>query len=214
MSCLLLRLQAPMQSWGVSSYFTERDTAREPSKSGVIGLICAALGRGRDADLSDLAELRMGVRVDREGLLSKDFQIAQDILQAEGSKVRENPEISNRYYLADAIFLVGLEGNEDLLREIHTALKNPHWTLYLGRKAFPPSKPVYLDDGLSDKCLMDALAHYPDLGQGDGEVKRLVIETDEGQFLRSDVPINFRNRRFATRRIQMDSVTVSKEQEG
>ncbi len=191
MSCLLLRLQAPMQSWGVSSYFTERDTAREPSKSGVIGLICAALGRGRDADLSDLAELRMGVRVDRE-----------------------NPEISNRYYIADAIFLVGLEGNEDLLREIHTALKNPHWTLYLGRKAFPPSKPVYLDDGLSDKCLMDALAHYPDLGQGDGEVKRLVIETDEGQFLRSDVPINFRNRRFATRRIQMDSVTVSKEQEG
>jgi len=48
----------------------------EPSKSGVVGLLCAALGRPRAADGSDLAALRMGVRVDREGVLKVDYQTA------------------------------------------------------------------------------------------------------------------------------------------
>jgi CRISPR system Cascade subunit CasD len=86
MPTLLLRLQAPMQSWGISSHFTSRDTTREPTKSGVIGLICAAMGRPRDTDISDLAGLKMGVRVDREGILQKDFHVAQNILQATGGK--------------------------------------------------------------------------------------------------------------------------------
>ena len=53
MSVLLLRLAGPMQSWGVESRFTVRDTGLEPSKSGVVGLLCAALGRRRDADIAD-----------------------------------------------------------------------------------------------------------------------------------------------------------------
>ena len=49
MSVLLLRLSGPMQSWGIQSQFPDRDTGMEPSKSGVVGLLCAALGRGRSA---------------------------------------------------------------------------------------------------------------------------------------------------------------------
>ena len=45
MPTLLLRLVGPMQAWGTSSRFDERDTGKEPSKSGVIGLLAAALGR-------------------------------------------------------------------------------------------------------------------------------------------------------------------------
>lgn len=210
MATLLLRLQAPMQSWGVSSLFTERDTAREPSKSGVIGLICAALGRPRDADLSDLTGLRMGVRVDQEGILQKDFQVAQDILQAEGKKVRPDPEISNRYYLADAIFLVGLEGEITHLKEIQDALKNPKWLLYLGRKAFPPSKPVYLPNGLIDEDLETALLGYPSLSQETSETKRIVLESENGEFVRGDVPLNFAERKFTSRRIQMRSTVTIK----
>ena len=44
MSTLLLRLAAPLQSWGASSKFGRRATEREPTKSGVIGLVAAALG--------------------------------------------------------------------------------------------------------------------------------------------------------------------------
>lgn len=60
MAVLLLRLCGVMQSWGTDSRFLVRKTDPEPSKSGVVGLLCAALGRGRGEDISDLAALRMG----------------------------------------------------------------------------------------------------------------------------------------------------------
>ena len=81
---LLFRLAGPMQSWGVQSRFTVRDTGLEPSKSGVIGLVCAALGRARNQPVDDLAALRMGVRVDREGKLAKDYHTALDVIKAKG----------------------------------------------------------------------------------------------------------------------------------
>ena len=75
MATFLLRLSAPLQSWGIDSKFNTRKTAREPSKSGVIGLLAAALGRKRDEDINDLCKLKFGVRIDQEGKLLKDYQI-------------------------------------------------------------------------------------------------------------------------------------------
>lgn len=76
MSVLVLRLAAPLQSWGTQSRFSIRDTAREPSKSGVIGLIAAAIGRPRDGEIDDLMALRMSVRIDRDGTLQRDYHTA------------------------------------------------------------------------------------------------------------------------------------------
>lgn len=205
MTTLLIRLQAPMQSWGISSHFTNRDTGREPSKSGVIGLICAALGRPRNADLSDLNNLRMGVRVDREGILQKDFHIAQDVFLAAG-KGTKNSEISDRYYLADAAFLVAFEGSQELLIEIHQALKSPHWALYLGRKAFPPGKPVWLKNGLLDQPLLEALKQFPSIVKDETQDVRLIIESENGEFVRTDIPINFKDRKFSSRRVHITRV--------
>ena len=39
MATLLLRLAAPLQAWGSDSKFETRKTNREPTKSGVIGLL-------------------------------------------------------------------------------------------------------------------------------------------------------------------------------
>ena len=117
MSTLLLRLAAPLQSWGIDSKFDIRRTGREPSKSGVIGLICAAFGIKRDDDemVSQLATLRFGVRVDKEGHFMRDFHIAR-------SK-KGDSYVTNRYYLADAEFLVGFESaDEELLKRIEYAL--------------------------------------------------------------------------------------------
>jgi len=68
MSTLLLRLAGPLQSWGVDAKFDRRGTERAPTKSGVIGLVAAALGRLRNESVEDIQALRFGVRVDREGL--------------------------------------------------------------------------------------------------------------------------------------------------
>jgi CRISPR system Cascade subunit CasD len=201
-----------MQSWGISSHFTNRDTAREPSKSGVIGLICAALGRPREADISDLAALKMGVRIDREGVLQKDFHVAQDIYQADGKSTKDS-EISDRYYLADAVFLVGFEGPRELLEEIYIALKSPHWSLYLGRKAFPPGKPVWLEHALQDEPLLDALKGFPALVPNPTEKVRIVLESDEGEFVRADVPLSFEDRQFSSRRIHMTHIECPPHEE-
>ena len=145
MSTLLLRLAGPMQSWGTTSRFDERDSQLEPSKSGVLGLVCAALGRDRSEPVDDLARLKMGVRVDREGLFMRDYQTATGVISAAGQVDLGRTVVSPRYYLADAAFLVGLEDSDrGLLMKIHAALRTPIWPLALGRKSFPPGAPVWL----------------------------------------------------------------------
>jgi len=205
MSVLLLRLAGPMQSWGVQSNFTVRDTGLEPSKSGTVGLLCAALGRRRDADISDLSVLRMGVRVDREGRLASDYHTAMNVLKAGGGI--KPTEVSRRYYLADAAFLAGLEGDDLLLlQRLHAALRTPHWPLYLGRKAFVPGEPVWLPDGLRPgETLIAALQAYPWLGSDPDQRPdqvRLVLGDRNGLEVRPDQPLSFAERRFAPRRVR------------
>lgn len=166
MTTLLLRLQGPMQSWGTMSRFNERDTQLVPSKSGVLGLVCAALGRDRSEPVGDLAALSMGVRIDQAGVPMRDFQTAIEIILANeksklaNKKSKLGSETSNRYYLSDAAFLVALEGDHALLERIHNALRQPIWPLALGRKSYVPSMPVYMRDGLQEIPLVDALRQW------------------------------------------------------
>ena len=76
MKTVILRLEAPMQSWGASSRFEERETLSTPTKSGVVGLVAAALGVPRDDEerLAELGRLEMAVRVDRAGTRGRDYQ--------------------------------------------------------------------------------------------------------------------------------------------
>lgn len=221
MYTLLLRLEGPMQSWGTSSRFTQRDTGHEPSKSGVIGLLCAALGKGRDESapgqaslpkLESLAALRMGVRVDRAGTMAVDFQTAGGGRMA-GEKYGVSrvqgglfgSVMSHRYYLQDASFLVGLSGADKLLLEqLHQALAQPVWQLYLGRKGYVPGASPFLPDGLADADLRTALSAYPDPDRVD-ERRRLILETDDplGAEPRMDQPLDFARRLFGRRYVQI-----------
>jgi len=134
MNTLLLRLAAPMQSWGVDSKFERRGTERFPTKSGIIGLIASALGRKRNESLEDLCKLTFGVRVDRQGVLIRDFHTAKG----------EKDYITQRYYLSDAVFLAGVEGEEEFINKIHFALQHPVFPLFLGRRSCPPEGKLLL----------------------------------------------------------------------
>lgn len=212
MSVLLLRLAGPMQSWGVQSRFSVRDTGLEPSKSGVIGLLCAALGRPRDADVADLAALSMGVRVDREGRMARDYHTALDVIKSDRSS--RGTVVSERYYLADADFLAALEGPLSLLTNLDQALAAPVWSLYLGRKAFVPGTPVRLMDGLRPEGeLATNLRSYPWQPRHSRERRpdrlRLVLETEPGQGEpRPDVPLSFADRRFTVRHVRTEWVAA------
>ena len=209
MATLLLRLYGPLQSWGTTSRFDERDTQLEPSKSGVLGLVCAALGRDRREPIADLAALRMGVRVDREGVPMRDYQTATGVVIASSGKPDlGRTVVSPRHYLADAVFLVGLEGERALLEAVHQALAKPVWPLALGRKSFVPSCPVYLPDALWDSTLEDALKAWPCLltsfsdvvGKAPRSPRRVLIEHESQGSVRLDQPVApFADRRFGPR---------------
>lgn len=207
MSTLLLRLAAPLQSWGVAGKFDTRDTTREPTKSGVIGLLAAALGRRRDDGLDDLKALRYGVRIDQEGTFLRDFHTAR-------LNEQDPPFVTTRYYLADAIFLVGLEGEDDFLQEIAYALENPVFPLYLGRRSCPPVGRLVL--GIREMSLYQALKEEPWLAsewfqrnkKNMDEVKLTIVcdakPDEQGAFLRRDLPVSFdqRHRQYGFRLVK------------
>lgn len=226
MKSVLLRLCGPIQSWGTQGRFEIRETDAEPSKSGVLGLVGAALGMPRDDEdtLARLVTLSMAVRVDREGTLLRDYHTAG------GGKFcgadyhvypLKTPVVTTRYYLADANFLVAL-GSDDhqFINQIDDALQAPRWPLFLGRRACVPSLPVYAgavdahpDDALRQAPLIEPSLQSPHryfLAEEKPRRLRLVVERDEGQ-PREDVPLSFAlyARRHGRRTVQTEWVDVA-----
>lgn len=225
MPTLLLRLVGPMQSWGTTSRFDQRDTGKEPSKSGVIGLLAAAIGIDREnwADLEPLTRLSMGVRHDRPGVPKYDYQTAgcvetDTIIKADG-KPSKDGVVSQRFYLADAAFLVGLEGTDrTLLEKAHGHLKNPVWPLALGRTSYLPSEPIWLENGIQDAPLRVVLERWPWLGsarrweESPNKLRLSLESTDNTGLLRMDQPLaSFAERRFGARFVRSEWIAFQAE---
>lgn len=149
MATLLLALDGPLQSWGVSSRFVRRTTEKSPSKSGVLGLLAAAQGRTREESVADLLELSFGVRTDQVGSELRDFQTEINW------RTHSSSPLTNRYYLQDYKFLAGVEGALPLLQDLDAALRSPAFPLYLGRRSCPPASPI--SKGIVDKGLIAAM---------------------------------------------------------
>ncbi|TMR33594.1 type I-E CRISPR-associated protein Cas5/CasD [Actinomadura geliboluensis] len=153
-TAVLLHLSGPLQSWGERSRFNQRDTSRTPTRSGLIGLIAAALGRRRDQPIDDLTALRFTTRVDRSGTLLRDFHTVGGgmprpltVVTAEGKRRSADTAtlISNRYYLQDAAFTVSVTAQDPtLLDTCAQALRAPFWPPYLGRRSCPPDAPLLI----------------------------------------------------------------------
>lgn len=223
MSCLLLRLEGPLQSWGYRSRFTDRDTGREPTKSGVIGLLCCALGRDRSESVDDLAALRIHVRVDREGSILSDYQTAgggvfrnsREYFAPTSSGTKgKNPVLQVKHYLQDASFLVAIEGEESLLRQLQTALDDPVWPLSLGRRGCPPA--VTIGAKLFDGTPKEAFESEPYADRANPN-PRIVWELDHGVTegeMRRDVPIAWPdqlNREYTVRFVRTEVMKGSVE---
>ena len=135
MKYLVLKFAGPLQSWGSNSKYTsQRRTDLFPTKSGVVGLLAASLGIERSnvdgLQKSGLLDLNIAVREDLKGKLLSDYQI----IEVDNG----NKKISNKSYIADAIYLVAVYGNDNLIELLLHSVKNPKFTLFLGRKACVP----------------------------------------------------------------------------
>jgi len=214
-STLLLTLAGPQQSWGSRSRFATRSTELFPTKSGVIGLIAAALGMERTSSLERFARLRFGVRVDQAGRLERDFQTARTWDGA------TSMPLSHRYYLADAVFLAGLESaDRGELEEYQRAIAAPVYPLFLGRRAFPPSGPIRT--ALVDDDLRNALTDAPWAASGSHRMTKLRGEIDVPLFMDAesgdptadtirDVPLSFdsRRREYGWREVRTETVSIT-----
>ena len=215
---LIMRLDGPLQAWGLSSRWVVRDTADEPTKSGVVGLLCCALGRRRREPVADLAAMAMAVRVDRPGRLLRDYHTIgarTGILAANGKiKLTDKTKqietlVSERFYLADAAFLVALSGPNELVERCARALQAPVWPPFLGRKGCPPSVPMF--EAMADTPEpLDALRSCPwrpRLAEVDAppDPLRCVVECPHDAPLaepRYDVPLSFSTRTYGLRYVR------------
>ena len=195
---LFLRLEGPLQSWGERARWSRRDSATEPTKSGVVGLLACALGLNQDDKIRDLSQrLHVGARCDRPGVLLKDYQTIQGPW---------GTQLSDRYYLCDSTFLVAVQSDDAaLIEQLANAVQSPVWPIFLGRKSCPPCRPPY--GGIGNFSTMQAaLEAVPTTAsQESGTVQvRAVMEClpDEGTRRRDE--IDSRSRRTFLPRYTMD----------
>jgi CRISPR system Cascade subunit CasD len=172
---LFLRLTSPLQAWGEDSQWSERRTAPEPTKSGIVGLLACALGWGDDERIRNLSRrMRVGVRCDVPGTPAplRDYHTVgggyaePQLLTAEGkpkyitNTKRPHTEPTWRYYLCDASFLASVQSDTDTIAQLAHAIQFPVWQPFLGRKSCVPARPLF--DGVGDyDSLQAALEQHP-----------------------------------------------------
>jgi len=233
---LLLWLEAPLQSWGHDSKFGRRDSLDFPTKSGVFGLLCCALGAGgaQTERLAQWADRDMQVQayvlMDQKGKplprqpLMRDFHMVgagydlsdpwQKLLEPRKSdgKPRTSDgggaKMTYRYYLQDMAFAVALQGPQEELVELQSALHQPVWDLYLGRKNCVPTEFIaqgIYEDGEQAMTQAGLLAE----SKNRSSVFKVLQGEHEGEVLTlNDVPLQFgEHKLYRDRRVTVLPVT-------
>ncbi|MDD5328424.1 MAG: type I-E CRISPR-associated protein Cas5/CasD [Sulfuricella sp.] len=222
---LALRLEGPLQSWGFDSQYNRRNTGLMPTKSAIAGMCCAALGMPRGGDKEEVflalfGAVRMtAIAIPRNGVKKEllvrrlqDYHTVQNTRRASGA-INNDCVLTHRQYLTDADFGVLLEGNAVLLGEIASALADPKWGVWLGRKTCIPSAPVLPGlKGHFNNVLRLVKENQEDalrLLIGDGQLEFFTRQVEvenfaEGQDTIPDAPVSFATERrlFAPRRVR------------
>lgn len=230
---LALMLDAPLQSWGFSSRFQRRTTALHPTRSGIIGMICAALGvdKGSASEGDWLKRLEsvsltvLAIPRRPEGSLDPlDIRRMDDYHTTGGGYDKkthpqwiprkasggpsDNATLSTRQYLLDAKFGVILAGSHETLESVYVALADPRWGIWFGRKNCIPAAPICR--GGVKETLAEAMTELGLKGKELTEFTSVVevASFSDGTDTLMDVPVNFKTRQFKPRRIRQQPMTI------
>ncbi len=153
---MVMVLDAAYQSWGENSRFMERTTGSIPSKSALIGMMCAAMGIDRS-----MVEIQYSLATNKFDIvgianrarLYRDYHTIGggydpkknpgDVIMTANGKISGEAAITHRYYLCDAKFVAIVTGNVEVLKIIGSALKHPVWGPWAGRKCCPFSDVIF-----------------------------------------------------------------------
>jgi CRISPR system Cascade subunit CasD len=227
---LALVLDGPLQSWGFASRFQRRTTGLHPTKSGVIGIICAAMGLAKGSPeerelLPQLTSLNMiSIAIPRQApggegtplpvRRLEDYHTVLGTRRASGA-MNQDAVVTRRQYLQDARFGVVLEGPRPLLERAEAKLNDPVWGVWLGRKSCIPAQPVFVSRCESADTAWKAILRACGLSE-DTPMQTFTTITDVKNFVEgtdsvSDQPVSFGDgsnsgsdkRQFAVRRIAL-----------
>ncbi len=226
-SYLLLWLEAPLQSWGSDSRFGRRGTLEFPTKSGILGLLCCALGAGGEQrellmEMGPLRQTVLSFRKSKERVtLLRDFHMVgsgyndQDPWETllipkktDGKPaVGGGSKITYRYFLQDAAFAIVLEVPSSKTTLFSDALENPCWDIYFGRKCCAPTDFIYR--GLFD-AESSAIEHAAGIAKEKSLLEdfRVLDGEHRGEsIILNDVPVQFgENKIYRERRVTIVSV--------
>ncbi|NWH05258.1 type I-E CRISPR-associated protein Cas5/CasD [Desulfobacter latus] len=211
-NCLGLYLDAPMQSWGYQSRFDRRTSFSFPTKSGIIGMICAAMGVDRSSPniLQDLSILKMTMLMFQNNGRLTDFHTvgggwdkksnAGHIVKTAQDRVGSTV-ITRREYLQQSRYGVLIMGESLFLKKIADALYDPKWGIWLGRKSCIPATPVCQGIFSDEKAAINHLEKI-----AGNQVLRTMEEADcfeEGSDTLNDIPVHFGKRSYSPRRVRI-----------
>lgn len=178
---IILRLSSSIQGYSISSCHSNKPTVRDVPKSSVLNMIACCMGwntkeKPKDITWEEMTRLPMNLRVEREGIIETDFQVATNVPLRNTKKIWNfcgediidpffphygdgKTELSKKSYLSDAEFIVTLEGEKKLVERISESLCDPVWIPYLGRSNCIPSRPIF--ENLIDGNGTEVIEKYP-----------------------------------------------------
>ncbi|WP_292461751.1 type I-E CRISPR-associated protein Cas5/CasD [Methanolobus sp.] len=161
---LIFRLYGPMASWGDIAVGSYRPTFDHPSKSAILGLLAAALGIRRDEEEKQLelaSGYNYGVLINSPGFMLRDYHTSQVPSAGTGRnrkifltrkdelsvpKEELNTILSTRDYYCDGLYTVILSSRKEnppySLEMLANAIKEPSFSMYLGRKSCTVALPL------------------------------------------------------------------------
>lgn len=216
-SYLIFTLTASLGSMGEFAGHERRGSGLWPGRSAVIGLMGAALGLRRDGDFSALDRLTIDLAVFDSGAPMRDFHTIESVPTAACKRPHSRREalaaargktqttLTQRDYSTGVLYGVAVRGEG--LERLATALNEPHFTLYLGRKscplAAPPGAKVVEADSLEEAF---AALVIPPWREEKASLRYMVEEGGTGTVV-SDVPRDRLRWHFSAREVGIRDVS-------
>ncbi len=206
---LAFLIDAPLQSWGASSKFQRRETESWPTKSALIGVLAAALGIDKHATdevekLAPIAALTFTVLrwpKSHPSLRLTDFHTIgggydkSDPVQKlhipakAGDRSPFGTVITRRTYLTEARFIALFQGDHATLEKAATALLDPVWGIWFGRKTCIPA--TLLSPVIAENPTTALSALATKLDQEIPALEGMTESPGGGRFYQSDQPIAY-----------------------
>lgn len=144
MKTLILKTEG-LSAYGLQTFDVHRRANHFPTRSGIIGLLAAAMGitRKDQSTLYQLSEdVDVAVQVNQAGEKIVDYHTVQNFRGPMG-KIQNGTKPTYREYWCDSEHTFAISANDELIEHLAAAVKSPKFTLFQGRKSCPLTRPLF-----------------------------------------------------------------------